>query len=97
MANFNALVACLNSAAPGGATNAVQFNAGNGSLGGVGPLTSGQVIIGATGGAPQAQTLTAGTGIAITNAAGSVTIAATGGGGADGFGFFILENLQNFR
>src|SRR5258708_14572000 len=63
---------------PGGSTNAIQYNAGSGNFGGVGPLTDGQFIIGSTGNAPQAQTLTAGTGIAITNAPGSVTIAATG-------------------
>ena len=76
MANFNALLSCL---APGGSTNAIQYNAGTGSLAGVGPLTDGQVVIGSTGAAPQAQTLTAGAGISITNGAGSITIASTGG------------------
>jgi len=42
--------------------------------------TDGQVVIGSTGAAPVFATLTAGTGIAITNAAGSVTINATTGG-----------------
>lgn len=37
-------------------------------------LTNGQVVIGTTGGLPAAATLTAGTGITITNAAGSITI-----------------------
>jgi len=55
MANFNALVSCLN---PGGSTDAVQYNAGSGNLGGVGPLTDGQLLIGSSGNAPQAQTLT---------------------------------------
>ena len=81
MANFNALVACLGSA---GSTNSVQYNAGGGSFGGIGPLTNGQLVIGSTGSVPQAQTLTAGAGIAITNAAGSITIAATGGQGGTG-------------
>jgi hypothetical protein len=72
MANYNALLACLT---PGGSTNAIQYNAGSGNLGGVGPLADGQLIIGSTGSAPQAQTLTAGVGIAITNAPGNVTIA----------------------
>src|ERR1700733_1125474 len=81
MANFNALIACL---APGGSTNSVQYNIGSGVLGGVGPLTNGQLIIGSTGAAPQAQTLTAGTGISITNGAGSVTVSATGGVGLNG-------------
>jgi hypothetical protein len=78
MANFNALVSCLN---PGGSTNAIQYNAGSGSLGGVGPLSNGQLIIGSTGNAPQAQTLTAGSGITITNGAGNITVAATAGTG----------------
>jgi hypothetical protein len=74
MANFNALVACFNL---GGSTNAIQYNAGSGTLGGVGPLTNGQLVMGSTGNAPQAQTLTAGTGISITNGPGSISIAAT--------------------
>jgi hypothetical protein len=74
MANFNALVACLNL---GGATNALQYNAGSGVLGGVGPLGNGQLVIGSTGNAPQAATLAAGTGISITNGPGSISIAAS--------------------
>jgi hypothetical protein len=41
MADYNALVACIGNQAPSGAANAVQTNAGNGSFGGVGPLTNG--------------------------------------------------------
>lgn len=41
-------------------------------------LANGQIVIGATGAAPLAATLTAGTNISITNAANSITIAATG-------------------
>ena len=41
-------------------------------------MTDGQLIIGNTGGTPTAATLTAGTNISITNAGGSITIAATG-------------------
>lgn len=41
--------------------------------------SNGQLIIGSGAGAPIAATLTAGTGITITNAANSITIAATGG------------------
>lgn len=44
------------------------------------PMTNGQVIIGSTSGTPLASTLTAGAGITITNAAGSITIAATATG-----------------
>ncbi|MHB8884741.1 MAG: hypothetical protein ACYC5H_06590 [Methylovirgula sp.] len=78
MANFTALFNCLNSV-PGGSANAIQFNAGNGSLGGAGPLTNGQVIIGSTGNAPQAATLTAGGGVSISNAPGQITISAAAG------------------
>jgi len=46
----------------------------------LGPLTNGQLVIGNTGNAPSAATLTAGTGVGITNGAGTVTINATGGG-----------------
>ena len=44
-------------------------------------LTDGQIVIGSTAGSPNSATLTAGTGITITNASNSITIAATGGGG----------------
>jgi hypothetical protein len=43
-------------------------------------LTNGQLLIGSTGVAPSASTLTAGTGISITNGAGSITIATAGSG-----------------
>lgn len=46
----------------------------------LGPLTDGQIVIGSTGNAPVASTLTAGTGTSITNAAGSITINSIGGG-----------------
>ncbi|MBN9090213.1 MAG: hypothetical protein J0J01_25155 [Reyranella sp.] len=81
MANFNALLSCLT---PGGSTNAIQYNSGGGVLGGVGPLTDGQVVIGSTGNPPQAQTLTAGTGISIANVAGSITLSSTGTVGLNG-------------
>lgn len=42
--------------------------------------TDGQLIIGSTAGAPAAATLTAGTGVSITNGSNSITIAVTGGG-----------------
>jgi hypothetical protein len=54
----------------GGASNAITSIA----------LTNGQLAIGSTGLDPVAATLTAGTGVTITNGAGSITIAATGGG-----------------
>jgi len=76
MANFNALVGCV---APGGSSNAVQSNGGSGAFAGVGPLSNGQVLIGSTGNPAQAQTLTAGAGITITNGPANITVAATPG------------------
>lgn len=95
MANFNALVACLG-AAPGGSTNAIQFNAGSGSLGGVGPLTDGQVVVGSTGNAPQAATLTGGSGISVTNGPGSITISGTGATFQREFGPFAPPDASSF-
>lgn len=80
MADLNALAACI-SAAPSGATNSIQYNAGAGTFGGVGPLANGQLAIGSTGNAPQGASITAGQGIVVTNAPGSITIASSGGGG----------------
>ena len=59
-----------NSVLIGGASNAIVSQA----------LTNGQLLIGNTGSAPTAATLSAGTGVSITNAAGSITINAAGGG-----------------
>jgi hypothetical protein len=41
-------------------------------------LTNGQLLVGSTGAAPVATTLTAGVGVTVTNAAGSITLASTG-------------------
>ena len=43
----------------------------------IGPLTNGQLLIGSTGAAPVAATLTAGANVTITEAAGAITIAAS--------------------
>ena len=43
-------------------------------------LTNGQLAIGSTGADPSAATLTSGTGVSITNGAGSITVNALGGG-----------------
>jgi len=47
-------------------------------------MLDGQIVIGRTTGTPGAANLTAGTNITITNAPGSITISATGSGGAGG-------------
>ena len=60
--------------------------------------TDGQVLIGATAGAPAWATLTAGAGIAIANNANSITITNTGGGGGGGVNNFITNSgtaIQN--
>jgi hypothetical protein len=76
MADFRALVKCFNLR---GATNSIEYKSSTpGGFGGAGPLVNGQALIGATGGVPQARTLAAGTGIAISNAAGSITISLGG-------------------
>ena len=54
----------------GGASNAIT------SI----PLANGQILVGSSGVVPVAATITAGVGIGVTNAAGSITINATGGG-----------------
>ncbi len=82
MQNFSAVAGCANATAPSGGQNTVQFETSSGNLGGV-ALTDGQVILGTTGGAPQAKTLTAGPGIAIMNTPGGISISATGSGSAN--------------
>lgn len=60
-------------------TNAVVYAASADTLTSQ-SLTNGQLQIGNTGTFPTAATLTAGTGVAITNGSGSITISVTGGG-----------------
>ncbi|MEN3289374.1 MAG: hypothetical protein V7634_3674, partial [Bradyrhizobium sp.] len=86
MADYSALSGCIANQAPAGGANAVQYNAGNGTLGGAGPLTNGQLVIGSTGGAPQAQTLSAGSGIVISNGPGNITISTSAGAGSGLYG-----------
>ncbi len=84
MANFQALARCIAAAQASGSTNAIQANNGGGGLAGIGPLTDGQLVIGATGAPAKANRLSAGPGISIGNAAGSITIEATGSGSGAG-------------
>ena len=60
--------------------HAVLVGGTSNSITSVGPLTNGQLAIGSTGADPVAATLTAGTGVTITNSAGAVTINAVGSG-----------------
>lgn len=59
-----------------------QGGAGS-NLGALGEATNGELPIGSTGNPPVLSTLTAGSNISITNGAGSITIAANGGGALD--------------
>ncbi len=62
-----------------GLTNhSLLVGAGTATITNLGVATNGQLPIGSTGADPVLATLTAGTGISITNGAGSITIAATG-------------------
>jgi len=68
-----------------GGTGAQTFTAhsllvgeGTSAITALGAATNGQLAIGSTGADPVLATLTAGTGVSITNGAGSITIAATG-------------------
>jgi len=61
-------------------TNTLPVAQGSSAMSFLGPLTNGQLLIGSTGAAPVPATLTAGSGISITNAAGSITIASTSSG-----------------
>lgn len=86
MGDFNAVATCLNGMAPAGTQNSIQLDNGSGGFSAVGPLTDGQLLIGSAGASPSATSLTAGTGIAIANSPGGISIATTGvlgGGGAD--------------
>lgn len=60
--------------------HAVLIGGASNGITSLGPLTNGQLAIGNTGNDPSAATLTAGTGVTITNGAGSITINAAGGG-----------------
>ena len=67
---FGADTVTLHAPVVGGASNALTSIL----------LTNGQLLIGSTGVDPVASTLTAGTGVSIVNAAGSITLNAAGGG-----------------
>ena len=67
---FSATTVTQHNVLIGGASNAITSLA----------LTNGQLAIGSTGNDPSAATLSAGTGISITNASGSITINAVGAG-----------------
>jgi hypothetical protein len=77
-----------------GTTNhAVQIGNSTGSLTSVGPLTTGQLLIGVTGSDPNPARLTAGSNITIddTSTPGQITISSTGGGGGGSSGCCLVS------
>lgn len=72
------------------ANSAVYLNSAK-ALGSV-ALTNGQLLIGSTGAIPSAAAITAGTGIAVTNGAGTITIASNG---ALANSAFLASNYTN--
>lgn len=79
-----------------GTTNhAVQIGNASGSLTSLSVGTNGQLPIGSTGANPVMSTLTAGTGISITNGAGSITIAATNVAGTVNFSARLSADVAN--
>lgn len=77
--NFSALGSCVTAASPAGEANSVQLKSPNGGLAGSSPLQNGQLLIGATGGAPQAANISAGQGVTVQSAPGGITVSASGG------------------
>lgn len=61
-------------------SHGILMGNGAGDINATAEPTNGQLLIGKTGDFPQLATLTAGSNVTITNAAGSITIAASGGG-----------------
>lgn len=59
-------------------SNTVVVTDGSGIMTGVGSMTNGQIVIGSSGSTPVRANLTAGSGISISNGAGSITIASSG-------------------
>lgn len=68
---FSAITITEKALLVGGASNAITS---------LGPLTNGQLLIGNTGNNPTAAAISAGTGITVTNGAGTIQLDAVGGG-----------------
>lgn len=83
MENYETIGECADNAAPTGAEHSLQVKTTTGTLSGL-SLGDGQLAIGATGGAPQAATVTPGPGIVVVNSAGSIEISANASPSANG-------------
>lgn len=66
-------------------SHGLLYGNGTSAIQALAEASNGQLPIGSTGAAPVLATLTAGSGISVTNGAGSITIAATGSSSADSF------------
>lgn len=100
--NFNLPTSAGTSGQPllsgGGSGTAMTFGTLSVGAGGTGQTsyTDGQLLIGnSTGNTLTKATLTAGSGISITNGSGSITIAATGGGGSAGETMFFADEKSS--
>jgi len=88
----------LTAAVTGTTNHSLLIGNASGSISSLGVATNGQLPIGSTGANPVLSTLTAGTGISITNGAGSITITNTGTNPASSCSFFAYNNadVNNF-
>lgn len=90
----------LNVQAPFAATsltsNSLLLGNGSSNISALGAATNGQLPIGSTGNAPVLATITAGSGISVTNGAGSITIAATGSSPPSSFVSSQLDFVEDF-
>lgn len=75
--DINTTAAIARTKIANGAAHRLVINDASGTLSDFSALTNGQLVIGSTGLAPVAATLTAGSGISITNGAGSITVSTT--------------------
>lgn len=82
-------------ATTGAITLGGALSVSNGGLGGTSTPTAGQIPIG-NGTTYTIATLTEGTGISITNSAGAITIAASGGSGGTGSNLYLAVNFGGF-
>ena len=83
MQNYEAIRDCADKAAPAGVDHSLQIKTTTGTLSGI-SLGDGQLVIGATGGAPLAATVTPGPGVVVVNGAGSIVISASASPSANG-------------
>ncbi|HEX4423891.1 MAG TPA: hypothetical protein VH079_00730 [Terriglobales bacterium] len=77
-----------------GTTDGIVYFSNAANLASTAAPKNGQILIGSTGKVPVLATLTAGANVTITNAAGKITIASTGGvgGGATALPFFVTAS-----